>query len=138
MDFFETRERYRRQEMNGYFRLILWILVLSVAVWLGWQWGGLEQRQLSEDADQALYESTQEVQLLRRQNDKLQLALDEWEAADRTRTLEDAVNDTKLAQMIKDKLASGTEMEQLYVSVQEAGRPRNCRLVKEQDVAVAT
>lgn len=138
MDFFETRERYRRQEVNGYMRAIIRIVAISLAVWLGWQWGGLEQRQLSEDADQALYESAQEVLLLRRQLDKLQLALNEWEAAERTRTLEDAVSDTKLSQIIKAQLANGTEMEQIYVAVQNSGRPNNCKLVLEQDVAVAT
>lgn len=138
MDFFETRERYRRQEVNVYMRRIIWVVFLSLAVWLGWHWGGLEQRQLSEDADQALYESTQDVLLLRRQLDKLQLALNEWEAAERTRTLEDAVSDTQLSQLIKAQLANGTEMEQIYAAVQNSGRPNNCKMVLEQDIAVAT
>ena len=138
MDFFETREKYRRQEVNIYVRRIVWVVLISLAVWLGWHWGSIEQRQLSAEADQALYESTQDALLLRRQLDKLQLALNEWEAADRTRTLEDAVSDTQLSKLIKSQLANGTEMDQIYVAVQNAGRPNNCKLVLEQDVAVAT
>lgn len=138
MDFFETREKYLRREMNGHMRLILRVVLLSLALWLGWHWGSLEQRQLSEDADQALHESTQDVQLLRRQLDKLQLALNEWRAADRTRTLEGSVSDTQLAQLIKVQLANGTEMEQIYAAVQETGQPNNCKMLLTQDVAVAT
>ena len=42
MDFFETRERYRRREMKGYISLMLRVFVVGGVLWLGWLWGHAE------------------------------------------------------------------------------------------------
>ena len=44
MDFFETREKYRRKEVQVYTSWIIRFFALSLALWLGWQWGSIEQR----------------------------------------------------------------------------------------------
>ena len=64
MDFFETREKYRRREVHIYMRWLSRIFFLGLALWLGWQWGSLEQRQLQADADLALYEREQQIEEL--------------------------------------------------------------------------
>ena len=48
MDFFETREKYRRREVHIYMRWLSRIFFLGLALWLGWQWGSLEQRRLRQ------------------------------------------------------------------------------------------
>ena len=66
MDFFETREKYRRREISIYSRWIARLFFLGLALWLGWQWGSLEQRQLQADRDLVLYERAQRIELLNR------------------------------------------------------------------------
>ena len=80
MDFFETREKYRRQEVQGYMSWIARLSVLALTLWLGWQWGSLEQRRLQSDADLALFESTQKVQTLYSDNERLKHKLREMQA----------------------------------------------------------
>ena len=50
MDFFETRERYRRREMKGYVSLLMRVLVVGGVLWVGWLWGHAETGSLRAEA----------------------------------------------------------------------------------------
>ena len=49
MDFFETRERYRKKEYRIYINLVIRIVALSLVLWLGWEWGNFDQRNMYEN-----------------------------------------------------------------------------------------
>ena len=65
MDFFQTREKYRKKEVQTIMTVIVRLLVMVVCVWGGWQWGSVEQRRLQADANLAIYENTQKIQTLK-------------------------------------------------------------------------
>ena len=47
-------------------------------------------------------------------------------------------NSGRLTQLVKSQIANGTELEQIYTSLQSLGVPTNCRLVFDEPLAVAT
>ena len=138
MDFFETREKYRRQEVQGYMSWITRLSVLALTLWLGWQWGSLEQRRLQADADLALFESTQKAQTLYSDNERLKHKLREMQAEKLAQNLTSGPQSSKLTRLVKGKIARGTKMEQIYQSLQSIGKPVNCRVIETASVAVAT
>ncbi len=138
MDFFETREKYRRREVQGYTRWMVRIFFLGLALWMGWQWGSLEQRQLQADRELVLFERAQRIESLNRDIERLQHDLRELNAANESLRLTGAVSDAKLTRLVKGQLARGTKIEQIYQMLQEIGRPVNCRKIAGETVAVAT
>ena len=96
MDFFETREKYRRREISSYSRWIARLFFLGLALWLGWQWGSLEQRQVQADRDLVLYERAQRIELLNRDVERLQHDLRELKAEKEALGLTGSFNDSKL------------------------------------------
>ena len=138
MDFFETREKYRRQEVQGYMSWITRLSALALMLWLGWQWGSLEQRRLQADADLALFESTQQVQTLYSDNERLKHKLRELQAEQLAQNLTSDPQSSKLTRLIKGQIARGTKIEQIYQSLQSIGKPVNCRIIETASVAVAT
>ena len=77
MDFFETRERYRRREMKSYISLMLRVLVVGGVLWLGWVWGHAETGSLRAEAERALYENNQRISELSTEVQTLKLELAE-------------------------------------------------------------
>jgi len=138
MDFFETREKYRRQEVQGYMSWITRLSALALMLWLGWQWGSLEQRRLQADADLALFESAQQVQTLYSDNERLKHKLRELQAEQLAQNLTSDPQSSKLTRLIKGQIARGTKIEQIYQSLQSIGKPVNCRIIETASVAVAT
>jgi hypothetical protein len=138
VDFFETREKYRRQEVQGYMSWITRLSALALSLWLGWQWGSLEQRRLQADADLALFESNQQVQTLYSDNERLTHKIIELQAEKLAQNLTSDPQSSKLIRLIKGQIARGTKMEQIYQSLQSIGKPVNCRIIETASVAVAT
>ena len=56
---------------------------LGLALWLGWQWGSLEQRQIQADRDLVLYERAR-IELLNRDVERLNHDLRELKAEKET------------------------------------------------------
>ena len=138
MDFFETREKYRRKEVQGYMSWFTRLSTLALALWLGWQWGSLEQRRLQADADLALFESSQQVQSLNNDKERLQHELRELQAEQLAQSLTVDSQNSKLTRLVKGQIARGTKMEQIYQALQGIGKPVNCRVIEKTSVAVAT
>ena len=138
MDFFETREKYRRREISIYSRWIARLFFLGLALWLGWQWGSLEQRQIQADRDLVLYERAQRIELLNRDVERLNHDLRELKAEKEALELTQSFGDSKLTRLIKGQIARGTTIEQIHQRLQALGTPVNCRNVENKTVAVAT
>ena len=85
MDFFETRERYRRREMKGYVSLLMRVFVVGGVLWVGWLWGHAETGNLRAEADQALYENNQQISEL--SNDLQRLKWNSRKQRRRTRSM---------------------------------------------------
>ena len=80
MDFFETRERYRRREMRSYISLLLRVLVVGGVLWLGWLWGHAETGSLRAEAERTLYENNQQITELSTEVQRLKMELAEARA----------------------------------------------------------
>ena len=137
MDFFQTREKYRRREMRYSVSFLFRIAVIFLVAWLGWLWGTAEQKRLQADSNLAIFESDREIQILNSKVDKLQTELVEANAQITASALTDK-NSGKFANLLKAQIANGTAVEQIYAALQEVGVPSNCRLVHEGALAVAT
>ena len=137
MDFFETQERYRRREIRGWTTLLLRIAVVVGCLWLGWLWGHAEQRSLQAEADLVIYETNVKINELGNENQALQRKLAALRA-EKTAGLVSGNNRGPLRRAIAKQIANGVKPEQIVQSIQSLGRPINCRIVEETDIAVAT
>ena len=76
MDFFQTREKYRRQEMRHSMSFLFKFAVIALVAWMGWLWGTAEQKRLQADSNLAIFESDREIQNLNRLVERLQKRID--------------------------------------------------------------
>ena len=127
MDFFETREKYRRREISSYSRWIARLFFLGLALWLGWQWGSLEQRQVQADRDLVLYERAQRIELLNRDVERLQHDLRELKAE------KEPLGLPVLSIFQADQINQGPDCTRAQQSrslhLQALGAPVNCRTI---------
>ena len=137
MDFFETQEHYRRREMRGWMTLIVRAAVIGGCLWLGWLWGHAEQRSLQAEAELVIYENSVTISELRNENQALQRRLAALRA-EKTAGFVSGDNREPLRRVIANQIANGVQPEQIVQSIQSLGRPINCRIVEQNDVAVAT
>lgn len=137
MDFFETRERYRRREMKSYISLMLRVLVVGGVLWLGWVWGHAETGSLRAEAERALYENNQRISELSTELQTLKLELAEAQAKNKVDDLAED-NDAELKALVTKKIARGVAPAQILQAIQELGRPTNCRDLEMRNIAVAT
>lgn len=137
MDFFQTREKYRKREMRYSVSFLFRVSVIALAAWLGWLWGTAEQKRLQADYNLAIFESDREIQLLNTKVEKLTTELNEARAQNAATSLTDK-NSGKFTKLLKAQIANGTKIEQIYSALQNLGVPSNCRVVHEQSLAVAT
>jgi hypothetical protein len=137
MDFFETRERYRRREMRSYISLLLRVLVVGGVLWLGWLWGHAETGSLRAEAERTLYENNQQITELSTELQRLELALAEARAKNKVDELAED-NDAELKALITKKIARGVAPAQIIHAIQNLGRPSNCRQLDTRNIAVAT
>ena len=112
MDFFETRERYRRREMKGYVSLLMRVLVVGGVLWVGWLWGHAETGSLRAEADLALYENNQQISELSNDLQRLKMELAEAEAKNKVDDLAQG-NDADLKALVTKKIARGVKPAQI-------------------------
>ena len=137
MDFFQTREKYRRQEMRHSMSFLFKFAVIALVAWMGWLWGTAEQKRLQADSNLAIFESDREIQNLNQMVERLRSELTEAKAQAAASRLTDA-SSGKVAKLVKAQIANGTKIEQIYAALQSIGVPANCRVMEETIVAVAT
>ena len=137
MDFFETRERYRRREMKSYISLMLRVCVVGGVLWLGWLWGHAETGSLRAEAERALYENNQQISELSTDVQRLKMELAEARAKNKVNDLAQG-NDAELKALVTKKIARGVTPAQIMQSIQKLGRPTNCRELENRNIAVAT
>jgi len=112
MDFFQTREKYRKREMRYSVSFLFRVTVIALVAWLGWLWGSAEQKRLQADSNVAIFESDREIQLLNTKVEKLQIELNEARAQNTAESLTDK-NSGKFAKLVKAQIANGTKVEQI-------------------------
>ena len=137
MDFFETRERYRRREMRTYISLMLRVFVVGGVLWLGWLWGHAETGSLRAEAERALYENNQQITELSTDVQRLKMELAEARAKNKVNDLAQG-NDAQLKALVTKKIARGVTTAQIMQAIQSLGRPSNCRELENRNIAVAT
>ena len=137
MDFFETQERYRRQEMRGWILFLARVVVVGGGLWVGWLWGHAEQTSLQAEADLVIYENNQRIDVLTTQVQDLERVIAENNAKKKTSDLIGG-NQAELRDIITKQIARGVTPEQIMSSLKSLGKPINCREVARHDVAVAT
>jgi hypothetical protein len=137
MDFFETQERYRRQEMRGWILFLARVVVVGGVLWIGWLWGHAEQTSLQAEADLVIYENNQRIDVLTTQVQDLERVIAENNAKKKTSDLIGG-NQAELRDIITKQIARGVTPEQIMSSLKSLGKPINCREVARHDVAVAT
>lgn len=137
MDFFETQERYRRQEMRGWILFLARVVVVGGVLWVGWLWGHAEQTSLQAEADLVIYENNQRIDALTTQVQDLERVIAENNAKKKTSDLIGG-NQAELRAIITKQIARGVTPEQIMSSLKSLGKPINCREVARHDVAVAT
>ena len=137
MDFFETRERYRRREMKGYVSLLMRVFVVGGVLWVGWLWGHAETGSLRAEADRALYENNQQISELRNDLQRLEMELAEAQAKNKVDDLAQG-NDANLKALVTKKIARGVKPAQIMQAIQTLGRPTSCRELENRNIAVAT
>ena len=64
MDFFETREKYRRKEYRIYISLLVRVSIFALVLWIGWQWGNYDQKNLYENINNELNKSQAQLNQL--------------------------------------------------------------------------
>ena len=138
MDFFETREKYRRKEYRIYISILIRASVLALVLWIGWQWGNYDQKNLYENINNELDKSqvqlnqlNQKLVSLIQQNKKL--------SADNTISELGLKNaDQTISNSIKFLLESDVSLEQVRQSLLSISSPINCRELVDKKLAVAT
>lgn len=137
MDFFETRERYRRREMRTYISLLLRVCLVGGVLWIGWVWGHAETGSLRAEAERALYENNQKINDLSTEIQGLKRELAQAQAENKVNILA-ADNDAELKALVTKKIARGVNPAQIIQAIQTLGRPTNCRVLSTHNIAVAT
>ena len=138
MDFFETREKYRRKEYRIYISLLVRVSIFALVLWIGWQWGNYDRKNLYENINNELNKSqaqlnqlNQKIVSLIQKNKKL--------AAENTISelgLEQA--DKTISTSIKFLLESEVSLEQIRQTLLAISSPINCRKLVDKKLAVAT
>ncbi len=138
MDFFETRERYRKKEYRIYINLVIRVAVILLVLWIGWQWGSFDQKNLYHNTRTELDKSqiqlgrlNQKIVTLVQENKKLA-------AENMISDLELKDSDKILSNSIKFLLESDVSLEQILQSLLAISSPINCRKLADENLAVAT
>ena len=138
MDFFETRERYRKKEYRIYINLVFRVAMLLLVLWVGWEWGNFDQKNLYDNTKNELNKTqiqlsklNQKIVTLVQENKKL--------AAENTISELDLKGSDKiLSNSIKFLLESDVSLEQTRQSLLSISSPINCRKLADENLAVAT
>jgi hypothetical protein len=138
MDFFETREKYRRREARFMVSLFWRVAVLGLVFWGGWYWGNADQARLQAEANQILLESSDEIIMLKRQLDQALRAKDALLAREVSDEMAARLGTESLSRTIRSLMASGVAPEQIEQALQSVTEPVNCKQTGSYRMAVAT
>ena len=64
MDYFQTSERYRKQEMRKLFSTIVRLSVMALCIWIGWFWGFNQRAALTASSNDHIIRLTQQNERL--------------------------------------------------------------------------
>ena len=144
MDYFQTSERYRKQELRNLLLWIVWLLLLGFCIWIGWFWGYSQRSVLTASTND-------QVIRLSQQNDRLEQKLATLSAEldgeiRRRRKAELLVEGNgggdsaqeRLNQTIASYLADGVGEDEIGLALQSLAEPLRCRSIEETSIAVAT
>lgn len=138
MDFFETREKYRRKEYRIYISLLVRVSIFALVLWIGWQWGNYDQKNLYENINNELNKSQAQLNQLNKKIVSL-IQKNKKLAAENTISdlgLEQA--DKTISTSIKFLLESEVSLEQIRQTLLAISSPINCRKLVDKKLAVAT
>ena len=138
MDFFETRERYRKKEYRIYINLIVRSAVLLLVLWIGWQWGNFDQQNLYNNTRAELDKSQIQISQLNQTIVKLVRENKKLAAENMISDLDLKDFDEILSNSIKFLLESDVSLEQIRQSLLSIASPINCRKLGDENLAVAT
>ena len=142
MDYFQTTERYRKRELRSQITWLLLIVVLGVAVWIGWFWGYSQgEAVISSNAERVLVLVQNNERLEQRISTLNNQLNDERERRQEAELLSGQTSDPamkKLDKMIARYLSKGVEADQIRLALQSLARPVRCRGVEKREIAVAT
>ncbi len=138
MDFFETREKYRKKEYRVYINLVIRAAVLSLVLWVGWQWGNFDQKNLYNNTRTELDKTQIQLSQL---NKKIVTLIQKNKKLAAENTISDldlGGSDKILSNSIKFLLESDVSLEQIRQSLLAISSPINCRKLADENLAVAT
>ncbi|MGC6484370.1 MAG: hypothetical protein ACON4P_01760 [Candidatus Puniceispirillales bacterium] len=142
MDYFQTTERYRKRELRNQLGLLFFLVILGLAVWIGWFWGySQSEAVVSSNAERAI--------LLDQENDRLEQKIatlvnqlnEEQARRKEAELLSGKASDPgkrNLDRTIARYLSNGVEVDQIRLALKSLARPLRCRAVEQRDIAVAT
>jgi len=142
-DYYQTTERYRKQEFRAQINWLIRLCVLGLMLWIGWFWGNSQQSALVSTNAQQLLEMQQENEKLQQQITTLNTSLEEEQ---RLRMEAELVGgssgqDARMKQLnrrIARFLARGVDEKQIIRALNTLSKPARCRTIETKDVAVAT
>ena len=138
MDFFETREKYRRKEYRIYISLLVRISVIGLVLWLGWQWGNYDKKNLYDNINNELDKSQAQLNQLNQEISSLVQLNKKLAAGNIISDLGLEDSDKILSNSIKFLLESDVSLEQIRQSLLAISSPINCRSLADNKLAVAT
>jgi len=142
-DYYQTTERYRRQEFRAQVNWFVRICLLGIMLWIGWFWGNSQQLALMSS-------NAQQIMALQQENENLQQQITtlntKFEEEQRLRLEAELVNGVagqddrmkRLSRRIARHLARGVDEKQILRSLNGLSKPTRCRTAETKDVAVAT
>ena len=143
MDYHQVTERYKQRETKSRFYLLFGFILFCVILWLGWFWG------YSQQGENVTF-NNQEMLLLIDRNESLEqekVALKASLENERAKRIQsdllidkgqDNVAMTDLSRLLAQFLSQGIEADQIRNRLKSLSRPVGCRVLRTQDLAVAT
>ena len=144
MDYFQTSERYRKQEMRNLLLWIVWLSLLGFCIWIGWFWGYSQRAVLTASTTDQVIRLGQQNERLEQKLATLSTELDgEIQRRRKAELLVESISGSDSAQdrlnrTIANYLAAGVGEDEIGLVLQSLAEPLRCRPIEETSAAVAT
>ena len=144
MDYFQTNERYRKQELRNLRNWIVWLFFLGFCVWVGWFWGYSQRAGLTATTSDRVIRLSQQNERLEQRLASLSAGLDSEKRLRRETELllEGYKNENsaqqRLNRQIAGFLAKGVSEDQIDLALRSLAEPLRCRPIEEKGIRVAT
>ena len=143
MDYFQTSERYRKQEMRKLFSTIVRLSVMALCIWIGWFWGFNQRAALTASSNDQIIRLTQQNERLEQ---RLATLSSELQAEKQKRVESELLLKTtygnsaqkRLNRQVARYLAKGIDEDQISLALKSLSSPLRCRPIETTDIAVAT